>query len=67
LSDRINGFSVVLDKDYKDEDAACIADAIRMIKGISKVTSNVVTTADHIAEQRIRDKFLEKILDVFNS
>lgn len=41
MSDRIFSYTVILDGQYKDEDAQAIQDAIEMIKGVSKVVPAV--------------------------
>jgi hypothetical protein len=41
MSDRIFSYTVILDGQYKDEDAQAIQEAIEMIKGVSKVVPKV--------------------------
>jgi len=67
MSDRVNGFTVVLSKDYKDDDAELIGNAIRLIRGVCKVTPNIVTESDYFAEQRVKEELLEKLINIFNS
>jgi hypothetical protein len=54
---------VVLDRDIRD-DAECILNAIRMIKGVCSVTGNVADMESHIAEQRVRHEFEQKLMSV---
>jgi hypothetical protein len=64
MSDRIKGFTVTLDKDYKDEDAEIIATAIGMIKGVMQVTSSVVDPGDYMNRGRIQMELRQKLYDV---
>ena len=63
MSDRINGFVVILDKDYKDEDIESTINAIKQIKGVVAVKPNIVTSDEHIAETRIKLEIVNKIYD----
>ncbi|MBR2385686.1 hypothetical protein IKA92_07405 [bacterium] len=64
MSDKINGFIVVLDKEYNDISAKQTLDAIKQIKGVVKVVPNVVDARDHIAEMRIRQELTTKLFNV---
>lgn len=46
MTDRIRTMTVVLDKEYRVDDAESISDAIRMIKGVSKVVDGEPTRGD---------------------
>jgi hypothetical protein len=46
MTDRIKGFTVALDRDYRDDDVEVIANAIRMIKGVVAVEPSIVGTDD---------------------
>lgn len=63
MSDRINGFVVVLDKDYKDEDIEATINAIKQIKGVVAVKPNIVTANDYIAKERIKIEIVKKLYD----
>ena len=63
MSDRINGFVVILDKDYKDEDVEATIKAIEQIKGVVAVKPNIVTSDEHMAEARIKIEIVNKIYD----
>lgn len=63
MSNRINGFIVVLDKDYKDEDVEATISAIKQIKGVISVKPNIVTSNDYIANQKTRIEIANKIYD----
>lgn len=61
MSDRIKGFVVTLDGDYKDEDAEMIQNAIRMIKGVENVDANIVDINDHMNRMRIKSEIKSKL------
>lgn len=59
----IKGFTVVLDQDYKQEDANIIATAIGMIKGVQLVTDVKVDNNDYINRIHIQREITNKIYD----
>lgn len=63
MSDRINGFVVILDKDYKDEDVEQTINAIKQIKGVLEVKPNIVTAVERIAGERLKIEIANKICD----
>ena len=63
MSDRINGFVVILDKDYKDDDVEQTINAIKQIKGILEVKPNIVTAVERIAGERLKIEIANKICD----
>ncbi len=64
MTDRINAITVVLEKDFRDDDCESILTALRMTKGVLSVTPNVANESDHIAELRARQKLHEQLSDV---
>jgi hypothetical protein len=63
MSDRIKGFVVALDKDYKDEDAERIKDALLMVKGVQGVTASIANHEDWINRHRVNHEVTMRILD----
>ena len=63
MSDRINGFTVILDKDYKDEDIEATINAIEQIKGVIAVKPNIVTAIERITGERLKIEIANKICD----
>ncbi len=51
---RIRHLTVTLNRDYRDDDAQPIIDALLLIRGVSKVTTNVVELARAAVESEIR-------------
>jgi len=64
MSDRIKGLVVHLDKDYKDEDAENITQALLMIKGVVQVEPIRASFEDHINRSRIKSELKEKIFNI---
>jgi hypothetical protein len=62
MTDRVSGIVVTLDKDYRDDDVEAVLDAIRMIKGVASVKTNVVSVNDHINREKIRFEMSDKLL-----
>ena len=63
MTDRYMGLSVVLDDDYRDDDAQSIISAILMIKGVAKVVPAVVGCNDYINRQRVALEIEERVFN----
>lgn len=63
MTDRIKGFQVVLDRDYRDDDVKSIILAIRMIKGVKNVTPVVSVAEDTIVQMRVTSEIKDKLYD----
>ena len=63
----VKGFTVMLDHDYNDEDAADIADAIGMIKGVAAVTGSACTSDDWMNRERVRQELGSKIVEILKT
>lgn len=61
MTDRIKGFTVILDKDYRDDDASEIMIALQNIRGVTKVSPLIVSPEDHMARERIKREIIDKI------
>ena len=66
MSDHTVALTVVLDKDYRVDDAEAIMSAIRMVKGVATVTANVADMDTHLAYTRARIDLQQKLWDVLN-
>jgi hypothetical protein len=62
MTDRYKGLVVTLDRDYRDDDAQSIIDAIRMIRGVVDVEP-VLTDAlnDQIITMRVETQIRERV------
>ena len=67
MSDRVKGFTVILDKDYKDEDAQTIANALGMVKGVMAVKPSITDTEDRMNRSRMRIELQRSINEVFKN
>jgi hypothetical protein len=62
VTDRHNGYYVVLENDIRSDDAEATIAAIKQIKGVLSVTPNVASFDEHIAEMRVRTELGDKIM-----
>lgn len=70
MSDRIQAFTVVLDKDIRDDDAESTLQALSMVKGVAAVFPVIAEAGDMIQRMRVRHEIrmriyqaIEKILE----
>lgn len=54
MTDRVKGFTVTLEKDYREDDVEFIQNAISAIRGVAHVEQNIVTHEDHMNRERIK-------------
>lgn len=66
MTDRVKGFTVVLDKDYRTDDVEAILSAIKMVKGVLTVSPLIVDPSDYINRMRIQSDLEEKIFAVLH-
>lgn len=64
MSDRINAITVVLDKEYRDDDCEAILTALRMVRGVLSVVPNVADPSSYIAEERARHDLRKRLTEV---
>lgn len=67
MSGRINGFCVVLDKDYKDEDIESTINAIKHIRGVIEVIPNIADWNDQIVASRTKIEIKQKLYDLLDN
>jgi hypothetical protein len=65
MTNRIHSLTVVLDKDYRDDDIKAISNTIRMIKGVIDVQEHVADINSRMAESRALCEMREKLLNIF--
>lgn len=65
MTDRIKGVYVTFDKDYRDDDAEPILQAIRMVRGVADVDPKVTSYEDHDARVKVADKFADDVLALY--
>ena len=68
MTDRIQGLTVALDRDVRDDDVEAIVNAILMVKGVLHVKKSVVNVGDYTARVRavadIEGKLLTALREV---
>lgn len=64
MTDRIHSLTVVLDKDYRDDDVQAIVAAIKMVRGVLTVGLNVADHNDYMARERARAELQIQIRDI---
>jgi len=64
VTDRIKGFVVTLDKDYRTDDVEEIRKALLMVKGVLSVDASVTELSDHMNRSRIRLELTDKLFAV---
>jgi hypothetical protein len=63
VTDRIQSLTVVLDGDYRVDDAEAIIEAISMIRGVQVVaTTKPIDMDDYLARARVGNEFQKEIL-----
>lgn len=63
MTDRIKGFVVTLDGDYRADDVEEIRQAIAMIRGVLDVSPSVRTPEDVMNRQRVRLNIIQGLDD----
>ena len=63
MTDRVRHLTVILDRDFRDDDVVQIVDAIRMIRHVDDVKSHVVTSKDSINQEIARSDLRREILE----
>jgi hypothetical protein len=66
MTDRHNGYFVVLEQDIRLDDAKATIAAIKQIKGVLSVAPNVAGFDEHIAEMRVRTELGDQIMRVLH-
>lgn len=64
MTDRVNGFTVCLDRHIRIDDAAEIINAIKMVKGVLEVKPLVSDHVDWFAEEKAKRELRQKLWDI---
>ena len=64
MSDRTFSATIIFDKEYRDDDAQVILDAIAMIKGVASTHLRISTSEDYLAYARARQDLQKKLFEV---
>ncbi len=63
MTTRFHSLTVVLDKDLRDDDAEPLMDAIRMLRGVLKVSGVAADLTSNMAQARARQELLMKLIE----
>ena len=64
MTDRLKGITVLFDREIREDDAQCIIDAVKMIKGVASVRQHVVDPSHWLAVSKAKHELTEKIWKV---
>lgn len=64
MSDHYYAYTVVLERDVRDDDAEHITHALKMIKGVASVKPHVADTALMAATMRAKSSFRDKLYEL---
>lgn len=64
MSDRVKALTVVLERDYRDDDLEDIVKAVSMVKGVLEVAPVLANPSDFIQRTRLRAELSEKLFNV---
>lgn len=64
MTTRLKGLVVTFDKDYREDDAQKIIDAIQMLKGVLKVEPVEKNINDYMIREQVKMEMTTKIFNV---
>lgn len=67
MTDRVFAYTVILEKETREDDAEAITQAIRMIKGVADVSPMVANAELYFATETARRELTDKLWKVFSS
>lgn len=67
MTDRVRSITVALDHDIREDDVQLLVDAIRMMRHVSAVTTNVVSPNDWATEMNVKMEVRKKLSEFSRS
>lgn len=64
MTDRYHSFTVVLERDTRDDDAQDLLTALRQFRGVADVVPNVASLESQVALSRARQELGDKLVNV---
>lgn len=64
MTDRIHSLVIVLEHDMRDDDVEPLIMAIKQLRGVISVSSEVADMASHMAEERAKRELGQKLMAV---
>lgn len=62
MTNKVKGFTVTLEEDFREDDVERIMNAIKMIRGVLHVEPSIVTSEDHIQRIRIKTELMDRFV-----
>jgi hypothetical protein len=66
MTDRINGFTVVLSESRRTDDTADILNALLMIRGVAHVEPKIESSCCWLAARQEKSNLMKKMGELFN-
>lgn len=66
MTDRLKGFTITLEEDFREDDMERLKNALEMHKSVLHVEPVLVTSEDHMNRTRIRLELIQKMLEILN-
>ena len=67
MTNRVNAFIVVLEKDIREDDAEPILIALKHIRGVLTVKPQIADGNEAVAESRVKAEIRDKLFDLLRS
>lgn len=64
MTDRINALTVVLTDDWREDDVQSIIEAIKLLRGVLRVSPKVADLDNYVAEERAKHELVVKIREL---
>jgi len=64
MTDRVIAYTVILDREIREDDAEAIENALKMVKGVAQV-AQVADAGTYFALETARREMLQKIMEIF--
>ena len=64
MTDRINALTVVLTDDWREDDVEPLIEAIKLLKGVLRVSPNIADLDNYVAEERAKHELIVKIREL---
>lgn len=64
MTDRVHALTVILDKEYREDDVQHIVDAIKMTKGVLDVQEHITNPDVYYAQETAKNDLRSQILEI---
>jgi len=64
MTDRVKGFTVILDKEYREDDMENLENAIRQFNGVISVKPIKFDSNDLIIREQVKRELIKKLYEV---